>query len=120
MRTSDQRRQYTSLAFRKRCREAGVRPSMGSVGDAYDNVAMCESFFATLGCELLDRRSFQSHAEARMRPGTRFWRQPQPAVLRVSAQSMIASGRDMLYRISGFTSGSENSMRRISILVITL
>jgi transposase InsO family protein len=26
-------------------REAGVRPSMGSVGDAYDN-AMCESFFA--------------------------------------------------------------------------
>src|SRR5215469_11819198 len=29
--------------------EAGVRPSMGSVGDAYDN-AMCESFFATLEC----------------------------------------------------------------------
>ena len=29
--------QYTSLAFGKRCREAGVRPSMGSVGDAYDN-----------------------------------------------------------------------------------
>ncbi len=27
--------QYTSLAFGKRCREAGVRPSMGSVGDAY-------------------------------------------------------------------------------------
>jgi transposase InsO family protein len=38
--------QYTSLAFGKRCKEAGVRPSMGSVGDAYDN-AMCESFFAT-------------------------------------------------------------------------
>jgi putative transposase len=62
---SDQGRQYTSLAFGKRCREAGVRPSMGSVGDAYDN-AMCESFFATLECEVLDRRSFQSHAEARM------------------------------------------------------
>ena len=30
-----------------------MRPSMGSVGDAYDN-AMCESFFATLECELLD------------------------------------------------------------------
>jgi putative transposase len=28
---------------------------MGSVGDAYDN-ALCESFFATLECELLDRR----------------------------------------------------------------
>jgi hypothetical protein len=41
----------TSLAFGGRCREAGVRPSMGSVGDAYG--AMCESFFATLECELL-------------------------------------------------------------------
>lgn len=62
---SDQGSQYTSLAFGKRCREAGVRPSMGSVGDAYDN-AMCESFFATLECELLDRRRFASQAEARM------------------------------------------------------
>jgi len=42
-----------------------VRPSMGSVGDAYDN-AMCESFFATLECELLERRRFASQAEARM------------------------------------------------------
>lgn len=56
--------QYTSLAFGKRCKEAGVRPSMGSVGDAYDN-AMCESFFATLECELLDRRRFASQAQAR-------------------------------------------------------
>lgn len=62
---SDQGSQYTSLAFGKRCAEAGVRPSMGSVGDAYDN-AMCESFFATLECELLDRRRFASQAEARM------------------------------------------------------
>ena len=61
---SDQGSQYTSLAFGKRCREAGVRPSMGSVGDAYDN-AMCESFFATLECELLERRRFTSQAEAR-------------------------------------------------------
>jgi len=62
---SDQGSQYTSLAFGKRCKEAGVRPSMGSVGDAYDN-AMCESFFATLECELLERRRFASQAEARM------------------------------------------------------
>jgi putative transposase len=62
---SDQGSQYTSLAFGLRCREAGVRPSMGSVGDAYDN-AMCESFFATLECELLQRRKFQTKAEARM------------------------------------------------------
>jgi putative transposase len=57
--------QYTSLAFGKRCREAGVRPSMGSVGDAYDN-AMCESFFVTLECELLERRRFTSKIEAKM------------------------------------------------------
>jgi putative transposase len=62
---SDQGSQYTSLAFGSRCREAGVRPSMGSVGDAYDN-AMCESFFATLECELLERRRFASQVEAKM------------------------------------------------------
>jgi putative transposase len=60
-----ERKQYTSVAFGRRCAEAGVRPSMGSVGDAYDN-AMAESFFATLECELLDRRGFRSQAEARM------------------------------------------------------
>jgi putative transposase len=57
--------QYTSLAFGQRCREAGVRPSMGAVGDAYDN-ALCESFFATLECELLDRRRFATQVEARL------------------------------------------------------
>lgn len=62
---SDQGCQYTSIAFGLRCREAGVRPSMGSVGDCYDN-AMCESFFATLECELLDRRRFRMQAEARV------------------------------------------------------
>ena len=62
---SDQGSQYTSLAFGRRCREAGVCPSMGSVGDCYDN-AMCESFFATLECELIDRSCFRTRAEARM------------------------------------------------------
>jgi putative transposase len=62
---SDQGCQYTSIEFGKRCREAGVRPSMGSVGDCYDN-AMCESFFATLECELIDRSIFHNHDEARV------------------------------------------------------
>jgi putative transposase len=62
---SDQGSQYTSLAFGKRCGEAGVRPSMGSVGDCFDN-ALCETFFATLECELLNRKSFKTQAEARM------------------------------------------------------
>jgi putative transposase len=62
---SDQGSQYTSIAFGSRCREAGVRPSMGSVGDCYDN-ALCESFFATLECELIDRHSFRTPSEARL------------------------------------------------------
>jgi putative transposase len=62
---SDQGSQYTSVAFGKRCEQAGVSPSMGSVGDCYDN-AMCESFFASLECELLDRFPFRNQVEARM------------------------------------------------------
>jgi len=61
---SDQGSQYTSIEFGNRCRKAGVRPSMGSVGNCYDN-AMAESFFATLECELLARSRFKTHAEAR-------------------------------------------------------
>jgi len=62
---SDQGCQYTSFAFGKRCEQLGVRPSMGSVGDAYDN-AMAESFFATLECELLERTRFETQAQARL------------------------------------------------------
>jgi putative transposase len=62
---SDQGCQYTSIAFGKHCREANVTPSMGSVGDCYDN-ALAESFFATLECELLERHSFRTPAEARL------------------------------------------------------
>ena len=61
---SDQGSQYTSIAFGQRCRQAGVRPSTGSVGDCFDN-ALCESFFATLECELLDRHRFKTQPEAR-------------------------------------------------------
>ena len=60
---SDQGTQYTSIAFGKRCDEAGIRPSMGSVGDCYDN-AGCESFNATLECELLMRHRFKDPREA--------------------------------------------------------
>lgn len=62
---SDQGSQYTSVAFGERCKKMGVRPSMGTVGDAYDN-AMAESFFASLECELIDRRSWQTKTEARL------------------------------------------------------
>ena len=63
---SDHGCQYPSLAFSRRCREAGIAQSMGSVGDCYDN-AMAESFNATLECELLARvPRWHTHAEARL------------------------------------------------------
>ena len=62
---SDQGSQYTSIAFGKRCEKLGVRPSMGSVGDANDN-AMAESFFATLEKELLAKHSFRSKSEGKL------------------------------------------------------
>ena len=43
----------------------GVVTSTGSAGDCFDN-AMAESFFATLECELIERRIFRTQAEARM------------------------------------------------------
>jgi putative transposase len=62
---SDRGTQYTSIAFGRRCREAGIVQSMGSTGDAYDN-AMAESFFGTLETELLDRTSFRTRADAKL------------------------------------------------------
>jgi transposase InsO family protein len=50
--------------YRRLAARIGVRPSMGSVGDAHDN-AMAESFFASLECELIDRRNWQTKTEAR-------------------------------------------------------
>jgi putative transposase len=62
---ADHGSQYTSVAFGRRCRQAGITPSMGTVGDCFDN-AMAESFFASLECELIDRSRWRTHTEARM------------------------------------------------------
>jgi putative transposase len=62
---SDQGSQYTAIAFGERREAEGVRPSMGSRGDCYDN-ALCESFFATLECELIERHTFAAKSEARL------------------------------------------------------
>lgn len=55
----------TSLAFGKRCSEAGIRPSMGSVGDAYDN-AMAESFFFYLQSRVAQPSPVRIQAEVKM------------------------------------------------------
>ncbi len=62
---SDRGTQYTSIAFGRRCREAGIALSMGSTGDCFDN-AMAESFFASLETELIDRTSWRTRADARL------------------------------------------------------
>jgi putative transposase len=59
---SDHGTQYTSWAFGRRLRAAGLLGSMGTIGDAYDN-AVAESFFGTLQLELLDRRVWSSREE---------------------------------------------------------
>jgi putative transposase len=61
---SDHGCQYTSVLFAERCAAAGIHPSMGTIGDCFDN-ALVESFFATLECELLAQRRFRTHSEAR-------------------------------------------------------
>jgi putative transposase len=60
---SDKGSQYTSVAFGRRCEQAGVRPSTGRTGTCFDN-AITESFFASLECELIDRRTFRTRSEA--------------------------------------------------------
>ena len=62
---SDRGSQYTSLAFGKTIRDAGILPSNGRRGDAFDN-ALAESFFATLETELIDRHTFKTRDQARL------------------------------------------------------
>jgi transposase InsO family protein len=54
--------QFTSWAFSERVRQAGLVPSMGTVGDAFDN-ALIEAFWARLQTELLDRKKWKTRIE---------------------------------------------------------
>lgn len=59
---SDHGSQYTAWAFGKRLEAAGILPSMGTVGDCYDN-SMMESFWGTMQLEILDRNTWHTRAE---------------------------------------------------------
>ena len=59
---SDHGSQFTSWAFGRRLVDAGVVPSMGSIGDCYDN-SMMESFWGTMQLEVLDSRKWSSRTE---------------------------------------------------------
>jgi putative transposase len=54
----------TPLSFGQRLEEAGIVPSMGGVGSAYDN-ALAESFVATLKTELLYQGRWPTRQDAR-------------------------------------------------------
>ena len=88
----DQGCQYTSYDFAKACRAAGVERSMGSVGDCYDN-AMAESFFATLECELLDRRVLAIARAGRIRDGCSI--ASRPGHVLALQRRAVADGRDL-------------------------
>lgn len=59
---SDHGTQYTSWAFTRRALDSGLVPSMGSIGDCYDN-GMMESFWARMQVELLNRRRWRTRLE---------------------------------------------------------
>lgn len=59
---SDQGTQFTSWAFTHRARQSGLMPSMGSVGDCYDN-AIAEAFWARMQVELLNRQRWRTRIE---------------------------------------------------------
>lgn len=60
---SDRGSTYTSFRFSQRLADNGILPSMGSVGDSYDN-ALMENFFSTLKIELVYRTSWRTRDEA--------------------------------------------------------
>ena len=59
---SDQGTQFTSWAFTRRALDSGLLPSMGSVGDCFDN-ALMEAFWSRVQVELLDRQRWRTRVE---------------------------------------------------------
>lgn len=59
---SDHGSQYVSWAFSQKIKDSGLAPSMGTVGDGYDNAPM-ESFWGRMQTELLNTKSWSTRAE---------------------------------------------------------
>jgi len=62
---SDRGAQDTAIRFTQRLADAGIGPSMGSVGDAFDH-ALAEHCFSVLKLALVDRTSFRTREEAEL------------------------------------------------------
>ena len=59
---SDHGTQFTSWAFTERAKQSGLVPSMGSIGDCFDNAVM-EAFWSRLQVELLNTRRWRTRLE---------------------------------------------------------
>lgn len=59
---ADHGSQFTSWVFTDRARRSGLLPSMGSVGDCYDN-SMVEAFWGRMQVELLNRQRWRTRIE---------------------------------------------------------
>ncbi len=59
---SDHGVQFTSWAFTQRAKASGLVPSMGSIGDCFDN-AVIESFWGRMQTELLNRKRWKTRIE---------------------------------------------------------
>ncbi len=57
--------QYTAIGLTQRLTDAGIQPSMGSVGDSFDN-ALAENFFSILKIERVYRRAYRTREEAEL------------------------------------------------------
>jgi hypothetical protein len=114
---SDRGTQYTSLVFGRRCREAGIAGSMGSVGDAYDN-AVAESFFATLETELIDRHAWRTRADARLAvfDFIEAWYNPHRRHTFIGQPSPAGFERRVSFRLSRLTRGpsADVSTKRVN------
>jgi transposase InsO family protein len=62
---SDKGAQYTAIRFTQRLADAGIQPSMGSVGDSFDN-ALAENFFSILKVERVYRTTYRTREEAEL------------------------------------------------------
>jgi hypothetical protein len=65
LRRSVESAQYTAIRFTQRLQDAGIRPSMGSVGDSFDN-ALAENFFSILKVERVYRTTYRTREEAEL------------------------------------------------------
>jgi putative transposase len=54
--------QFTSWAFSRKVRDAGLAPSMGAIGSPYDS-AVVESFWGRMQVELFNRRRWKTRIE---------------------------------------------------------